>query len=90
MTRKRTFVRLGLVAFGLSASLASAGADEAAAPFSNEAVSLQGFGVQNPLCREWSDGCAVCLRDEKGAPRCSTPGIACQPGPIACGPAKAQ
>ncbi|WP_158812642.1 hypothetical protein [Methylocapsa sp. S129] len=96
MKRKRTFVRLGVAAFGFAASLSLADADEAVAPpasappISNEAVTLQGFGMQNPLCREWSDGCAICLRDEKGAARCSTPGIACQPTPIVCRQAKAQ
>ena len=44
--------------------------------------SLQGFADAHPACREWSDGCAVCKRDE--AVHCSTPGIACQPAEITC------
>lgn len=96
MARKRTFAGLGFVVLGLAASLALASADEAApaagggAPISNETVSLQGFGAQNPLCHEWSDDCSVCVRDEKNAAHCSTPGIACQPAAIACRQAKAQ
>lgn len=47
-------------------------------------LSLQGYGVQNPLCREWSDGCSICARDDSNAPHCSTPGVACQPASIEC------
>jgi hypothetical protein len=94
MKRERTFVRLGLVAFGFAASLSVAVADEAPAPVPNlapvvnEALSLQGFGAQNPLCREWGDDCSICLRDDKDAAHCSTPGVACQPASIVCRQAK--
>jgi hypothetical protein len=91
---------LGLAAFGLLASFALAGADEApnaaanppaaAAPISPEEVSLRGFGSLNAQCLEWSDACAICLRDEKDAIHCSTPGIACQPAAIACRREKAK
>ncbi|TXN21061.1 MULTISPECIES: hypothetical protein [Methylobacterium] len=37
----------------------------------------------DPSCAEWSDGCHVCRRLEEG-PICSTPGIACTPGPQEC------
>jgi hypothetical protein len=94
MKRNKTLASLGLIAVGLAASLSLAGADEAPAPIANppvappplspEGISLQGFALQNPLCREWSDGCSICMRDEKGAPHCSTPGIACQPAAIRC------
>jgi hypothetical protein len=57
-------------------------ADEAAAPVRQEEASLQSFGAAHGECREWSDGCAVCLRTD--AVHCSLPGIACLPGPIAC------
>jgi hypothetical protein len=96
MAHKRTLAGLGLIVFGLTASLSLAVADDAPvpapgqAPILNEAVSLQGFGVQNPLCREWSDTCSTCLRDEKDATHCSTPGIACQPAAIVCRLTKAQ
>ncbi len=81
--------RFGFVALWLLAPLPLARADEAASPPTNppvsaEALSLQGFGVQNALCVEWGDGCSVCLRDDKDAAHCSTPGIACQPVAIAC------
>jgi len=92
MKRKKALAGLGLVAVGLAALLSLAGADEApianppvaTPPPSQERPSLQGFALQNPLCREWSDGCSICRRDEKDAPRCSTPGIACQPEAIRC------
>jgi hypothetical protein len=93
MKRKQMFARRVLVAVGFAASLSVATADEAPAPAVNpsaavlapaEELSLQGFAAQNPLCREWSDGCSICARDEKDALHCSTPGIACQPEPIRC------
>jgi hypothetical protein len=81
----RDFARLALLILVLAPP--SARADDAPAPKPippAEQASLEGFGVAAPLCLEWSDGCAVCARDASNAPHCSTPGIACQPGPIAC------
>jgi len=46
--------------------------------------SLEGYGADHSTCREWSDGCAVCRRDDSGQARCSTPGIACQAGETVC------
>ena len=57
-------------------------ADEPAPASPQEAASLQGFAASHPQCAEWSDGCAVCLRD--AAVHCSTPGVACQPAEIVC------
>jgi hypothetical protein len=90
MKRQRFLATFSLAAFGFAASISLAGADEAAAPPAsatpalNETLSLQGFGAKNPLCREWGDECSVCLRDDKDAPHCSTPGVACQPAAIVC------
>lgn len=42
------------------------------------------FGQDNPSCREWTDGCQVCVQGKNGSPICSTPGIACVPGSVAC------
>ncbi len=42
------------------------------------------FGRENPVCAEWSNGCQVCTRSAKGEMQCSTPGIACTPGPPLC------
>ncbi len=92
MKRKQMFARRVLVAIGFAASLSLAAANEAPAPANPPAVvpppaeelSLEGFAAQNPLCREWSDGCSICARDDKEAPHCSTPGIACQPETIRC------
>jgi hypothetical protein len=81
MSRARLLIALTLFLCGLRA----AGAVDATTPPSPtpEEISLQGFATATPRCAEWSDGCAVCTRDN-GAARCSTPGIACQAGPIVC------
>ena len=90
MERLRTPATLSLIAFAFAASVSLAGADETGAPApdstpaQNESLSLQGFGAKNPLCREWGDDCSVCLRDDKDAAHCSTPGVACQPAAIVC------
>jgi hypothetical protein len=47
-----------------------------------EQASLRSFGAAHLDCKEWSDGCAVCKRDETA--HCSLPGIACQPVDITC------
>ncbi|MGY2048847.1 hypothetical protein [Methylobacterium sp. JK268] len=39
--------------------------------------------ASDPTCREWTDGCSVCIRDGD-ATGCTTPGIACTRGPAAC------
>ena len=42
------------------------------------------FGRENPTCGEWTNGCQVCTRPAAGEMQCSTPGIACTPGPPVC------
>lgn len=54
------------------------------APSATPDPTLTAYGVQYPNCGEWSNSCAVCTRDDAGKPRCSLPGIACQPKAIAC------
>lgn len=82
MMRNRFFAFLML---GGILVAAPAGADETpVATPSPEERSLQGFGASAPECLEWSDGCAVCARNDSGVAHCSTPGIACQPSPILC------
>ena len=61
----------------------SAAVAQTAAPSPAEEISLQGFGAQNPVCLEWNDGCATCLRDVDGV-HCSLTGIACQPTAPTC------
>jgi hypothetical protein len=81
----RDLARSALLILVLAA--APARADDAGAPKPippAEEASLEGFGVATPICLEWSDGCAVCARDAGKPANCSTPGIACQPGPIVC------
>lgn len=45
--------------------------------------STAAYGDREATCTEWTDGCVVCLRGERG-PSCSTPGIACVRGPVQC------
>jgi len=42
------------------------------------------FGRENPTCGEWTNGCQICTRPAAGEMQCSTPGIACTPGPPVC------
>ncbi|HLH51204.1 MAG TPA: hypothetical protein VKV96_17835 [Roseiarcus sp.] len=80
MTKVRTALALALFVSGS----ASAGAgDQGPSPATEQETSLEAYAAAAPRCVEWSDGCAICLRDGAAA-RCSTPGIACQPSPIVC------
>ncbi|WP_051953589.1 hypothetical protein [Methylocapsa aurea] len=52
-------------------------------------VSMQAYGDQHLGCLEWTDSCRICRRLDPASQSeaeiaCSTPGIACQPGEIAC------
>ena len=47
-------------------------------------VDVHRYGDADATCREWSDGCQICLRQDDGAMACSTPGIACLPKPTVC------
>ena len=44
-----------------------------------------GYGPRSlAQCREATNGCEICVYDASGAPRCSLPGIACQPSSWRC------
>ena len=76
-----------LISVFSSATLALANEQPALAPanpLAREQLSVERFGVENPTCFEWNDGCATCRRDVSGAANCSTPGIACQPTELRC------
>jgi hypothetical protein len=75
-----TFALFALMA---AAASAPATAQEVKIP-STEELSLQTFAEINQNCREWTDGCSVCQRGKTDYGRCSTPGIACEPGEIVC------
>jgi hypothetical protein len=85
MTRIEALAALAL----LTLALGPATAQDRSAP-SAEQTSLEGFAAAAPLCLEWSDGCAVCARDDANAVHCSTPGVACQPSSIVCRREKAK
>ena len=51
---------------------------------SEESASMLAWGLDHAECAEWTDLCQVCARAPEGSPQCSTPGIACQPGPVLC------
>jgi hypothetical protein len=54
------------------------------APPADERGSVQAHGEQDKTCRQWTDGCVICMRTEAGPPNCSLPGIACQPRDVTC------
>lgn len=39
---------------------------------------------RDPACIERTNGCEVCARGDDGKPKCSLPGIACQPDGWRC------
>ncbi len=47
-------------------------------------ASVFAYGKENPDCQEWTNSCQTCTRDDKGAPQCSTAGIACTPALLVC------
>ena len=69
----------------LATMIAPALADEAPTDATaKERQTLESFGATNPTCLEWSDGCAVCARQDDKTFHCSLPGIACQPSVPVC------
>ncbi len=50
-----------------------------AVPAATNGVATQSYGLNDPKCLEWTDGCVVCTKDG-----CSNIGIACQPKAISC------
>jgi hypothetical protein len=52
-------------------------------PASAARAAVIAFGARHPDCREWTDGCVICIRGAEAA-NCSTPGIACQPDATIC------
>ena len=101
MTKSRRLFRLAVVAaclagptFVAAAQTTAPAAGQVDAPttpaLSAQQLSLQGFGAHMETCLEWGDSCSICQRDEAGAMKCSTPGIACQPEEIVCRREKAK
>ena len=54
------------------------------AAFEPKPATVFSFGRDNPTCGEWTNGCQICTRPAAGEMQCSTPGIACTPGPPVC------
>jgi hypothetical protein len=80
-------MRRFLIALAVLTLAASARADEQSAPKMPEpqrAVSMPAYADVDQKCREWTNACSVCARNEQGAAQCSTPGPACQPREIVC------
>lgn len=77
------FLAFGALACAQDAPPAPAAESGASAP-SPDAATLYAFGRDNPDCREWSNACQTCARDDRGAAQCSTAGIACTPQPPVC------
>jgi hypothetical protein len=84
--RRGDDLRAVLAALGIAVAtvvvgaLAAGGDREGAASPATSAVVAPD---KDPACAEWTDGCIVCQRTPQG-PACSTPGIACTRGPLAC------
>ena len=53
-------------------------------------ATLFSYAKDNPDCTEWTNACQVCTRGDDGEPKCSTPGIACQPTALVCSVKKAK
>ena len=78
-------IGLHLLLVGLCLSAGAPALADATAPAKVPSdVSVLAYGAAHPGCREWTDGCRICLRSPDGRVGCSTPGIACQPKDIVC------
>ena len=78
--------KIALVTLACLCLAAPGRADETSAPSAPEGApaTVFSFGRDNPTCGEWTNGCQVCTRPAAGEMQCSTPGIACTPGPPVC------
>ncbi|MBV1701279.1 MAG: hypothetical protein KGQ46_05595 [Hyphomicrobiales bacterium] len=77
---KKTFALLVLLAGFAGGVMPLAQGDEDA-PNSSPVLA---YGDRDRTCIEWNNACQLCKRGVDQAPVCSTPGIACTPGPIVC------
>jgi hypothetical protein len=75
MAHIKTVLLLGGLVF-VNARLASA--------LATEQPAVQAYGDVDRSCREWTDGCVICVKTTEAPPSCSTPGIACQPQGVIC------
>ena len=78
-----TCLRALFLAIACLSLACAARAEDAPAPQEAPATVFS-FGRDNPQCAEWSNACQVCTRAANGEMQCSTPGIACTPGPPVC------
>ncbi len=83
-----TCLKLACLKLACALVLASAAAHADAptpppSPKEREAI-VQAYGEADANCLEWTDGCVICRRLEGAEAACSTPGVACEPGDIAC------
>ena len=61
------------------------GGNAAPGAAAHSTLTVQAFGRENPQCHAWTNQCVTCTSAGAGNPaQCSTPGIACTPGPIRC------
>ena len=84
-------VKLLLIAAALISIAPALAADLPLEPKTEPAPApVQAPADANPLqppsasCREWSDGCRICVRAADDAVSCSNVGIACTPKAVTC------
>ena len=85
--RRLPAAHLGLalaLSLGAAALVAPQAIDARRGLLEGDAMVLQSFGAKNPGCVEWSDNCSTCQRGGDGKAKCSTVGIACVSGDLAC------
>jgi hypothetical protein len=82
MPSQRDDVWLALALLALVAAIIALAHILPAAP-PKAVPSTAAYGEQDRACAEWTDGCVVCVRGDRG-PSCSTSGIACVKGPVQC------
>ena len=79
---KRFLIALAVLTLAANARADEQGAPKMPAP--ERAYSMPAYADADPKCKEWTNACSVCARNEAGAPQCSTPGPACLPKEIVC------
>ena len=57
---------------------------EDAPPPASADIPVQAYSATDLACVAWTDSCQLCLRMPDNRAVCSTPGIACTPGPLVC------
>src|SRR5262245_28877727 len=83
--RNRVRVGLGMLATVVVATLCAPAVSQTKEPAGVTDSSLESLAQQMPDCKEFGNGCQVCVRRGDGKLGCSNIGVACNPsGPWQC------